>query len=290
MNAPDGLTLATYGLLLVSVLSLWIHRTAWVVALLVAIVLGYASGVLSGLAALFIALFAALCIAHGRLKRAPRSVGTRMGQAATAVGIVFLAIALGMHAVPGFNNFRVAHNIVLSPGAAPYTLYLNFDKTIAGLLLLGLLYPPLIRHGTDWARAAQRAMPIVLLNIGLLIIVSLVLNYLRVDPKWPQFFWIWAPVNLFFTCLAEEAFFRGFIQRELQNIFSSCFVPVTVSGVLFGLAHFAGGWTYVALATLAGLGYAWIYQRTQRIEMSILAHFLLNATHFLLLTYPARAP
>jgi uncharacterized protein len=42
----------------------------------------------------------------------------------------------------------------------------------------------------------------------------------------------------------------------------------------------------VLLAAAAGLGYAIAYQRTGRIEASMTAHFTLNATHFLLFTYP----
>jgi len=41
------------------------------------------------------------------------------------------------------------------------------------------------------------------------------------------------------------------------------------------------------LSTVAGLGYGWVYQRTGRIEASILTHFALNLVHFLLFTYPA---
>jgi hypothetical protein len=37
---------------------------------------------------------------------------------------------------------------------------------------------------------------------------------------------------------------------------------------------------------LAGLGYALAFRASGRIEMAILAHFGLNAVHFLLLTYP----
>jgi uncharacterized protein len=41
--------------------------------------------------------------------------------------------------------------------------------------------------------------------------------------------------------------------------------------------------------TLAGLGYALAFRASGRIEMAILAHFSLNAVHFLLLTYPGLA-
>jgi CAAX protease family protein len=47
--------------------------------------------------------------------------------------------------------------------------------------------------------------------------------------------------------------------------------------------------SYVVLAAAAGLGYAIVYHRTKSIEMSMLAHFGLNAVHFLLFTYPAVA-
>jgi uncharacterized protein len=113
------------------------------------------------------------------------------------------------------------------------------------------------------------------------------------QPRWTSLFWVWAPVNLLLTCLTEEAFFRGFIQRELRvalgNRQSAPVIAVITSAALFGVAHIAGGWRYVLLSTVAGLGYALIYERTQRVEFSIAAHFVLNATHFLLFTYPQLA-
>jgi membrane protease YdiL (CAAX protease family) len=57
--------------------------------------------------------------------------------------------------------------------------------------------------------------------------------------------------------------------------------------VLFGLAHAHGGPALVVLATFAGIGYGAAYQRSGRIEAAILAHFALNAAHFLMFTYPA---
>jgi membrane protease YdiL (CAAX protease family) len=281
LSSADGMTGATYIALLISILSLWLARPIWGAVFIVAIGLGYASGVLAGLAAVWMGLLAVFCLLYRKKKFRIVSV----------LGIITLALLLALHALPGFNNYRVANGLVLSPGAAPYSLYLNFDKTAAGLLILGILHPPLLRTGAEWRTALRRAAPILILNIVVLIPIGLALGYLRFDPKWTAFFWIWAPVNLFFTCLSEEAFFRGFIQRELSSL-SPRLAPgpwpaVAASALLFGLAHFAGGWSYVLLAAIAGIGYAWVYQRTQRIEMSMLAHFALNATHFLLLTYPA---
>lgn len=62
---------------------------------------------------------------------------------------------------------------------------------------------------------------------------------------------------------------------------------VILVGVLFGLAHVGGGYTYAMLATVAGIGYGYAYYRSGRIETAILTHFLLNAVHAVFFTYPA---
>jgi membrane protease YdiL (CAAX protease family) len=122
---------------------------------------------------------------------------------------------------------------------------------------------------------------------------SLALGFVRFDPRWTPLFWVWAPVNLLLTCVSEEALFRGFLQREigaaLAGRANAASAAVAVSALAFGLAHAAGGWRYVLLATLAGAGYALAFQRSGRIEAAILTHFAVNATHFLLFTYPALA-
>jgi membrane protease YdiL (CAAX protease family) len=156
-------------------------------------------------------------VVYHRGKRAPRTWLIRAAVTASVLGIIVITVLLGMHALPGFNNYRVAQDVVLTPGAAPYSLYLNFDKTVAGILLLGIVYRALMRKGNDWALALQRAAPLLVLNIVVLVLLALPLGYLTFDPKTHSLFWIWAPVNLFFTCVTEEAFFRGFIQRELAS-------------------------------------------------------------------------
>ena len=94
-------------------------------------------------------------------------------------------------------------------------------------------------------------------------------------------------------CTAEEALFRGFVQGELRRAWAErrggSWAALAVAAGLFGLAHAAGGWRYVLMATVAGAGYGWIYDRTHRVEASILAHWGLNALHFFLFTYPALA-
>jgi membrane protease YdiL (CAAX protease family) len=138
---------------------------------------------------------------------------------------------------------------------------------------------------------ASRAWPITAGMIGLLLVLSLSTRYVRFDPKFPPQSWLWIGVNLGFTCVAEEALFRGFVQAQLQRLWQRVprgeWLALAVAAVLFGAAHAAGGAAYVALATVAGAGYGWVYLRTGRIEASILTHFALNATHFFFFTYPA---
>jgi membrane protease YdiL (CAAX protease family) len=292
-NFPSTLTLLTYFALLLAVVGLWFGRYVWLAFMAVAVIAGYASGVLQGPAVLWIAAFAGVCVGYDRARELPAgSMKRRVAIGAGAFGILVFGLALGMHLLPGFHNYILMKDWVLSSGAVPYTMYVNFDKTLVGIFIVGLCGQPLLRQGKQWAEALRRAVAIVPIHIALVAAGAAAIGYLTWQPKWdPDAFMRWAPVNLFFVCLSEEAFFRGFIQRELgaalRGTRFGAAIAVTVSASLFGLAHFGGGVSYIALAAAAGLGYAIVYQRTRSIEMSMLAHFALNTVHFLLFTYPA---
>jgi hypothetical protein len=292
INTPAPLTAVTYAALFVSVIGLWVGRYVWMGLMAVAVVAGYASGVLQGLAIVSIAAFAGVCIGYDRARALPaQGWKRRLAIGLSALGVLVLGLLLGMHVLPGFHNFLVLDNVVLSSGAVPYTLYLNFDKTLVGVFILGFCHQPLLGRAKQWAEAFRRAAPIVPIHIALVAVGAAAIGYLTWQPKWVALFAVWAPVNLFFVCLSEEAVFRGFIQRELSAALRGSAggnaIAIVVSSGLFGLAHFGGGVSYVVLATAAGLGYAIVYQRTRSIEMAMLAHFALNTVHFLLFTYPA---
>jgi membrane protease YdiL (CAAX protease family) len=218
--------------------------------------------------------------------------GPRWRRAVAALAVLAGAAGLMAHAWPGFANPRVIDAVRFTPDAVPFSLYVNFDKTLIALALLGLAHP---RAGT-WAEwraiggAVGRAAPLVL---AVVLAGSFALGYVRWAPKWPAEAPLWLAVNLLFTCTAEEALFRGFVQGGLRRAWAERrggkWAALAVGAVLFGVAHAAGGWKYVALATLAGAGYGWVYERTQRVEASVLLHWALNATHFFLFTYPALA-
>ena len=252
---------------------------AWLV---VAIVHAFAIDIVSSSGITAIAAFGLVCFGYSR-------------QTSNLVNAVLLpvtslfSLALMAHIVPGFFNTLIVRDAVLSPGAVPYTLFMNFDKGQIGLFLLAF-GPPLIASRADWTTMLKIALPAALALTVVLMIVALLIGQIRFDPKAPDFLPIWLWSNLLFTAAAEEALFRGVIQRRLQGsagTSSRAWVGLIAAAVIFGAAHYAGGLSSVILATIAGVGYGWVFWRTNRIEASILTHFLVNTAHIVGFTYPA---
>ncbi|MEO8019261.1 MAG: type II CAAX endopeptidase family protein [Pseudomonadota bacterium] len=281
-------TYLPFVLLLTAVLGLWVHRAVWLTSLLAAIIAGYFTGALHGLAALWIALLAALAMAYARV----RATGPDKPLPQLFAGAAFLvfALAMGLALLPGFDRVQLVAPVVLSAGAAPYAIAVGFPKVVTGILILGLINPVLVRSWRELGRVLIRALPVFAITALVALAAVILMGYTRFAPKWTALFLLFAPINLFFTCLSEEAFFRGFVQQELSRIGShrnlAAGVALGVGAILFGLAHFAGGPTYVLAAAIAGIGYGWAYLRTGRIEAAMAVHFGVNATHFLLFTYP----
>jgi membrane protease YdiL (CAAX protease family) len=279
------------GLLGLAVVSLWwtgaVGRVACVVLAVAALAAGGMAGAVAGSGLVVAGLWFAVVAWWSRDGNAP---GWRRVLAAAVV--LGGAAGLMAHVWPGFANPRVIDGVRFTPDAVPFSLFVNFDKTLIALALLGLAHPR-ASSGVEWRAigvAVLRAAPVLL---GAVLIGSYALGYVRWAPKLPAEAPLWLAVNLLFTCTAEEALFRGFIQGGLRRAWSGVrggpWLALAVAAVLFGLAHAAGGWRYVLLATVAGVGYGWVYERTQRVEASILLHWALNATHLFLFTYPALA-
>ncbi len=285
----------TYALLTFAILSLWLgvdpqagfgRRHAWIALYLAACVAALAAGILQPLGLVWIGGLAA------GLHAVFRPSASRPQRIAAIITSLSLTAGLMAHLLPGFNNPEVIASHRITPDALPYRLFLNFDKASAGLLFLALCRPLLFRTG-DFRVMFARATPVAAGLIGVLLVTALAAGYVRFEPKFPPEAWLWLWANLCLTCMAEEAVFRGFIQAQLQRAWrhrrDGEWWALSVAAVLFGLVHAGGGPTYVVLATLAGVGYGWVFLRTERIEASILTHFALNAVHFLGFTYPALA-
>ena len=279
-----ALTLALVALWLTHILTGRIARTLWLGAGLMSVALALAGRMVdvTGLAAL-----TALAVVCMLARRATHPAAVVI----THVLLVLGCAALFVHVVPGFQNPVLVSNTVLGPDAQPYTKYLNFDKGMAALLLLALYAPE--RTASD---RGSRPAPFLWrfgLLVGAMLALTIVVGYVRWDPKLPAWWpaWLWSMV--FLTALPEETLFRGCLQTWIADRLKAwphaTLASVVSAGVIFGVAHAGGGATYVLLSSVAGMGYGWIYGSTRSLASSTLAHAGLNTVHFLFFTYPALA-
>lgn len=221
--------------------------------------------------------------------RFERNIGQR--QWLKLLAVLLLALGLMSHQFPGFHNIKIFDQVQFSPDALPFSMYLNFDKIMAGLLLLIFLVKP-----GQWERFSQSDVKITLLTLAALsavmIPLAMSIGYVRFDQK--EVPWVWILNNLVFVCMAEEVIFRGFLQKRLMTLRPGSeswrWISVGIAAVAFGLAHYQGGPIYIGLALLAGLAYGYVYLKTSKIEAPILVHFGFNLIHFSFFTYPALAP
>ncbi|RDX35462.1 CPBP family intramembrane metalloprotease [Arcobacter sp. HD9-500m-PIT-SAG03] len=205
-------------------------------------------------------------------------------------GLIFLALSL--HMLPGFHNIVLIDKQIIKEFSTPYTLYFNFDKTLAGLIFFFIFIKSTKKILSNNIKLLS--LGVMIFTISLIISISLSIGILEPNRNYLfgiQFISIFLIIQIFSTTLAEEVFFRGFIQANLYHIFKENTilyktVPLIVSSLLFGLVHFSGGIIYAFLAFLAGLGYGLVYQLTGRIEASILGHLSLNIIHLVFFSYP----
>ncbi|WP_277183545.1 CPBP family intramembrane glutamic endopeptidase [Caballeronia sp. BR00000012568055] len=268
--------------LFLAVPAMWSPVARWLVPGL--LVVGYGAALSSGqitpLAFIWLGLLlvAAFAVApHRRMW---------MRYAGHAMFIV-LAVALSMHWLPGFNNLRVIGPERFTADAVPFTMYLNLDKPLVGFWLL--LACPWTRPRHETAASMKAGIAGLVGTTVVCLLLALVLGLVRWEPKWPASTWIFMLNNLLLVTVTEEALFRGYLQgglsRLLKRFAHADVIALCVASVVFGLAHFSGGWQWIVLATVAGFGYGLAY-RYGGLGAAILAHFGLNAAHFLLFTYP----
>ena len=288
-------TTLTYGFLYLTVILLWAPKlkgiSAWWPAAMLAILFGVLSHRIELLGLSFVLVFGLVTFLFEKIK-SHQLAHILLGSLVLVVGaLIGTNLFPGFH-TPGIHNLKVLSHVQISHDGIPFRLYLNIDKVFVGIFILGFTHQ-LISARNQIVPMLKRAMPLALGTIFIVMILSFALGYVHFDPKLPNHLLLWSTANLLFVCLAEEGFFRGFIQKNLCLLFSRFrygdLLAIAIASVLFGFNHHAGGVNYMILATVAGMGYGFVYYKTKRIEASMLTHFLLNLTHILFFTYPALA-
>ncbi|WP_241074332.1 CPBP family intramembrane glutamic endopeptidase [Achromobacter insuavis] len=203
---------------------------------------------------------------------------------------VTLGVLLFLHWLPGFHNPLVIPRAALTPDAVPFGMYLNLDKPLVAFWVVLAAAPAMAgansRATLTAALGACAAAVVVCLGL------ALALGVVGWAPKWPDSGWLWLINNALLVTLAEEALFRGYVQQRLARCWRDrpwgATAALLVAALLFGLAHYAGGWQWVLLAGVAGVAYGLAY-RHGGLAAAVLAHLGLNAAHYGLFTYPMRA-
>lgn len=269
----------------VSLMSLWVcKKWLWAIFLFIAYFLALYTHIATT-ASLIPIILLGIC-QYGLKKTMNSSIRFLLFSSA-----IFISISLFMHFLPGFANWKIVSDLIISKNSYPLSLWLNFDKPFIGLFVLAYLLP-LIESKEKFGEVLKKVIPVLALMLFSLAIISCYLKTITFDPKIPSVFLIWAIQNLIFVSIPEEAFFRGFFQRELDQtlglkpLSSGCSIIIT--SILFTLLHIDWSPDFVAitLTFCISLFYGIIYRWTQAIEASIFCHFGFNTFHFLFFSYP----
>lgn len=208
------------------------------------------------------------------------------------ISIFIFSLLFWYHKIPGFSNWLIVNGMMLSQDSLPFSMYLNFDKPLIGIFILGFGSIPLLKSKKEWVDMFVKTLPMALMGTFVIAGLAYYFGYIKFEPKWGSFFVVWFLNNLFLSTITEEVIFRGFVQNYLSLAFKNIKIgkglALLIAATLFAIVH-TGGLTYILLAFISGILYGWVYIKTNRIEASILTHVLLNSTHLLLFTYPGLA-
>ena len=252
--------------LLMTLISLWIHKSPWL--WLSFLTISYILALQSGLAKPFSLIpVGSLLLIHVMLRRnLPQS-----SRFILVISAILISVALLFHWIPGFHNYRDKVG----------GFWINFDTPFIGLFVLALQLP-LIRSLNEAFNLSYRVIPLTGLTVALLLFLGHSSGSLRWNFSWPLHFSLRLVTTLFFTIIPQEAFFRGFIQREcfkwLGSSLKGHIGSVLISSIAFTLCHlyWISALQPLAFIFLAGLIYGSLYQYTQAIESSIFCSFILT--------------
>lgn len=274
-----------YLFLILSIISVWINRRIWIWGALaiISLALAYYGHVIELKALIPIGL---LFLCQAALTQDIDGFWRLFAALIAAM----ISIALLTHMIAGVHNILLVQNWHGSLDGASMNFYINYDKPFIGLFVLGLLVPLIEGRKRFFIVLTQSILWFVLTAI-VLIGLAYSFDLVVYDPKIPAITLMWIILQIFFVCIPEEAFLRGFLQHEITkdlHNFASGFLAILIVSLLSSLLHlfFQPHLSYVFIVFIANIMYGAIFYFTKSIESSILVHFLTNTTHFFFFTYP----
>lgn len=250
--------------LALSLLSVWIKRTPyiWGSLLALSVIFGIEAGLVHASGLFYLLLLALLWGLYAKDR------GVLLFSAIVALGTCFK-----LKLIPGFSPHLITPKFML-----------GLQSPVVGLFPLALAVP--LARGLDDIKPILKGLGLGILGIGVLAILATFSGAIKGDLTLPTHFPLRLLVNLIFTCIPEEAFYRGFIQNTLSRYFGNI-LALLLTSALFTLAHafWAPNPAILAFTFIASLLYGSVYLTSKRIESSILTHFLLNLFHMVFFNY-----
>ncbi|PCI77840.1 hypothetical protein COB21_02485 [Candidatus Aerophobetes bacterium] len=207
-------------------------------------------------------------------------------------GLFTLATLLSLGIIFGiFPPDKLLHTITsvqLSKNTPPLSLTLSINEAVVGLLPLALCIP-LSRNRFTWNLVWKKTALITVLIILVFFSAGTFAHLLSWKPHTSSFAFSFLFANFFLVVIPQEAFFRGFLQRQFALFFHKPalkFSAIIFSSVIFSFIQlsFISDWHLLALGFSTSLMIGVLYYITSSIESVIFSHFVLNVIHFFLFT------
>jgi membrane protease YdiL (CAAX protease family) len=141
-------------------------------------------------------------------------------------------------------------------------------------------------HWSDWKSGLRE----LLLFAPIVIVLGIALGFIHPHTNAPRLSMIvtWGYIFVFIA-VPEELFFRAWVQNLLEKRLTARLGPraaertgLILASILFGLSHFNKrsthfNWTYVLLATIAGIFYGRAWREHRRVPASSITHASVDA-------------
>jgi CAAX protease family protein len=182
-------------------------------------------------------------------------------------------------------EFRLMYHLWPYPAIANHTLTILFAVNVAIMAFLLLRRLEGVGYTIAWGKGfGIQILAHYAIFAAIAIPVGTGIHFIRFAPTLARFksLPVVALGNLLFTAWPEELLFRGLLQNLLSRTLRSPVAGLVVASIVFGLAHLNNGpfpnWRYVFLATIAGLFYGRVWQKTGSLTASALVHSMVDVT------------